>query len=419
MISSSTSDRATPGDELLRAAALVERWSGIALPAERLWVLESELRRLSPDGSLAAGLAAIEWGDAAVRSRLLASVTIGETYFFRHHGHFEILARLAEERLLDSRPIRVLSAGCATGEEAWSAAATILAAAGHAGRSDRLRVEGWDLDPRRIEIARRGSYSAWSVRRGLFGYDRFFDQHAGRWTVGPALRPLVRFRHLNLVGDPFPADARFDVIFFRNVSIYWRSEVTRHVFEKLAALLEEDGVVFVGPSDPVKVAPPWLDRLEASQRVLSRAAKGRTPLAMSPPPPAATATSSPRPRTHEVPSRASSAGRPPPPVPEPARHPDDGWRDAVLSLADAGEYALALEVLTARADPASSEAKYLEGVLLLNLGRAAEAAARLREAVFFEPDNHLYRRWLAIVLEASGQTREAKREYGILDMPRR
>jgi chemotaxis methyl-accepting protein methylase len=453
-------------EELVRAARLVEKWSGIALPADRLWVLESELSRLSPDGTLASGLRALEGEGAAVRSRLLAAATIGETYFFRHHGHFELLADLARERILAARPIRVLSAGCSTGEEAWSAAATILSVVPGQGQGDRLRVEGWDLDERRIAIARRGSYSSWSARRGFYGHDRYFTQVGESWRIAPELRQIAHFRQMNLVADRFPPTRRFDVIFFRNVSIYWRSEIADLVFAKLAALLEDDGIICVGPSDPITVVPPWTARMQAAQRIVQRlptvestsgAAQPRASATTSYATPAAPIA--PRPITSpresaaawpvaSAPAASSLSALPaasgpahpasPPagkfggergvgatPIPDAVRadgvsNPADlTWKSSVAALADAGEYARALDLLAHFADPNSPDAKYWEGVLLLSLDRAQEAANRLRQAVFLDPANQLYRRWFAIGLEAAGRMHEAEREYRNLETLRR
>lgn len=386
-------------DAAVRAAArLLHRRLGIEVPEHRMSVLSSELDHLGgPDGPGAA-LERLLAGEEAPWDALIDVMTIPETYFFRQFAHFTLLREVAIARHRDGRPCRVLSAGCSSGEEAWSAAAVLASITAH----PRDAVVGWDVSERRLRAARRGRYGAWSLRAGLRGHERFFvSADEGQEEVAPALRPLVSFARVNLVG-PLPSRERsFDVVMLRNVGIYWSEEVAQGALLALAELVASDGLFMLGPSDPgLPRSSPWEHVIEQGARYYRRAA---LPAVVAPPRVPANAPSRPagaRPAALQPRERPKRATRP-----VPARDVFDDVR----ALADVGRTADALALLDGVSAP-SARARLWRGILLLDLQRADEAVRVLRQGVFLEPREATFRQWLAHAYEAAGLAAEAARE---------
>jgi len=392
-------------DPVRRAAELVETWSGVSVSESQLPVLAEDLARIGGPEGAAGVVARLLGGDHAAREAILARVTPPETYFFRHASHFQILASLVRSRRADGRACTVLSAGCSTGEEAWSAAVILAALDGGEPPAGRLRdsVIGWDLAADRVARAARGRYRAWSVRAGLAGYDALFRRDGDEWEVQPRVRGLVRFEQQNLLDPALPWPGRFDAIFFRNVAIYWKQETVERACENLTRLLASDGVFLLGPCDPVPAA------LAGWPTQLVDGAQAYRP----PPPPCYAPTRRPPPPAAPVPAAAplpAAAWVPAPPLPTTRAAGDAGLMAELEALAARGAHAEALDRLRSRRSPATILDRRCEAVLLLHLGREAEALALFRQCVFLEPEDPAHRRWLAVGLAALGRNDDAERE---------
>jgi chemotaxis methyl-accepting protein methylase len=220
-------------------------------------------------------------GDPLLVERLVEQVTVGETYFFRGPDQLQVVAdRFAGA---SGRAIRGLSAGCSTGEEAYSLAACLMEAAPGA----EVSVLGVDVEPRRIATAREGLYGAWSLRHTD---GRCFWEPAGqgRVRVREGVRAATGFAVQNLL-EPLAAGP-FDVILCRNVLIYLESGAARAVKHALAAALSPGGVLVMGTVEADQ-PPPGLERLgaphlQAFVRPPPRAARPAVqPVATAAPPP--------------------------------------------------------------------------------------------------------------------------------------
>lgn len=390
---------------------------GIEVAEHQLKTLGAALGRLGEDGGPDAALERLLRRDGEAWDVVIDAITIPETYFFRHYPHFERLREVAAERFRRGRPCRVLSAGCSSGEEVWSAAAVLADLEN--GRPRKGSVVGWDVNARRLIEASEGRYRDWSVRAGLHGYDRYFGRCGEYHRVSPELSPWARFERVNLVG--ILPDERFDVIFFRNVAIYFDPATARAVFGRLSALLEDDGMIFVGPSDPVTLPrSAWEHVIRDGIRAYHRA---------QPAPPAEHMTqrqaavrsmssrpsalvSRPRDRRRALRVRealpARNARRAPPKSESPSSTGPAALAD-VERLADEGAYSSALELLVSLGVE-SVEAFRWEGVLRLNLGEPAAAVDCFRRCVYLEPEDVAHRRWLALAYEGAGMNQEAERE---------
>lgn len=194
-------------------------------------------------------------GGAQELSRLIELLTIHETAFFRSRSHFDMLARWIVPELLDrnagSRALRFWSAGCSTGQEAYSIAISLLESV-PAFEPWQVEILATDISTQALETARAGVYSQRSVRSiDPLLLDRYFERCAEGYRVCDRLRRLVRFEYLNLVREPFPLAALrpCDAIFCENVTIYFKVESTRRVIRNFRDTLREGGYLFLGYSE--------------------------------------------------------------------------------------------------------------------------------------------------------------------------
>ena len=239
--------------ELLRELAL-DRF-GLELPRARRASLAHRLRRrLQANGAASFGdycdllrhasPGSEEWGLFA------DAVTNAETYFFRVRGQFEDLVAILG--LLGERPLRALSAGCSSGEEAYSIAAVLAA---HAEALPRgFEVVGTDISTPRLADACRAQYERRSFRDdgalpGGGALDDAFEAVDGAWSPRASLRAHVTFQRGNLADADGLHLGRFDVIFCRNVLIYARPDRWPRFLRTLAAALAPGGYLFLGDSE--------------------------------------------------------------------------------------------------------------------------------------------------------------------------
>jgi chemotaxis protein methyltransferase CheR len=191
--------------------------------------------------------------DGAVFDDLMAEVTVGETYFFRQPAHFSLVRRTIipefRSRATSSQKFRAWSAACSTGEESYSIALTL--------QEERVpaAVLGTDVSRARLGAARRGVYGRWSFR-GVpeQTIEGSFRKDGDKYVVDAAVRRDVEFRYLNLASDRFPALSSgvwgMDLIFCRNVLIYFDRDTIAHVATSLLASLGDDGWLVLGATDP-------------------------------------------------------------------------------------------------------------------------------------------------------------------------
>lgn len=184
---------------------------------------------------------------------LATLLTVGETYFFRSAQHYTVLREvvLPEMRAAGTTSFRALSAGCATGEEPYSIA-MVLEEERAEGRPWNVAIEGVDLNPEALEKARAGVYTDWSLRAlDEVRKQRFFTQSAKQWKLREAVKKNVSFRAGNLVAM-HEIGGEFDVIFCRNVLIYFSHEGIVRAIDGLCRLLRPGGYLFLGPAETLR-----------------------------------------------------------------------------------------------------------------------------------------------------------------------
>lgn len=184
-------------------------------------------------------------------------LTVGETYFFRNGDHFRaLIEHVIPERLRDARgrPVRVLSAGCASGEEPYTIAILLREHFADLGPSD-VSVVAVDVNPAAIAKARRGRYSSWSLRETPWPIrDKYFKGDGTEVVLAEDIRAMVTLEERNLFeSDPrFWAPTSFDVVFCRNVVIYFGPEKLSEAIARLTDVLASRGFLFLGHSESLR-----------------------------------------------------------------------------------------------------------------------------------------------------------------------
>jgi chemotaxis protein methyltransferase WspC len=185
-------------------------------------------------------------------TKLIEAVVVPETWFFRHHEALAEVARMAYEEWLPAHKVgvlRILSLPCSTGEEPYSIAMALL----DAGLPpSRFQIEAVDISERALALARRAEYGKNSFRSNDLNFrDRHFTSAQSRWLLGDAARAQVHFQQGNLFSKDFlPGVEIFDMIFCRNLLIYFDRAAQDNAVSTLRRLLKAEGALFVGPSEP-------------------------------------------------------------------------------------------------------------------------------------------------------------------------
>lgn len=238
--------------DLDRFRSVVARWFGLHFDDNRLAVLAEVLeRRVAASRETSdAYLARLERSGPPREEirRLAQEITVGETYFFRNPEQFRAFAEI-------TRPLsrlRVLSAGCASGEEAYSLA---IIARSHGQPGAEVSIVGVDVNGAALAKASRGIYSPWSLRETSPELQRRWFATAGNeHTVDPSLRTTVRFEERNLANDE-PTLWRpesYDVVFCRNVLMYLTTESARAVVARIDRALVPGGHLFLGHAETLR-----------------------------------------------------------------------------------------------------------------------------------------------------------------------
>ncbi len=248
--------------QFARFQALVQREAGIWLsPAKRALLVARLSRRLRELGlSSYRQYYDLVAADPAERVRMLDCLATNETHFFREPRHFAFLAeevypRWHAEALAGarSRTIRVWSAACSTGEEPFSLAMSLLRAFPN-GSGFEIEILATDLSTHALERARAATWpierSAEIPRADLEAFMlRGTGCETGRMMAGPEIRRLVRFARLNLNDPSWPALGTFDLVFCRNVLIYFAPATKEEVVARLLRHLAPTGLLFLGHAE--------------------------------------------------------------------------------------------------------------------------------------------------------------------------
>ncbi len=248
----------TPKDFGFLRKLLKER-SGLVLAPDKQYLAESRLlplARRAGINTLTELVARLKTPQAAaLASEVVDAMTTNETFFFRDKIPFEHFRDTIMPALIASRArkktIRIWCAAAATGQEPYSLAMT-LKGMGAQLAGYKVQILATDLNAEVLERAREGVYSQFEVQRGLPIQQlvKFFTQVGERWQIAQELRAMVQFRPLNLLADFKPLGS-FDVVFCRNVLIYFDQPTKTQVLERIARQMPDDGFLVLGAAETV------------------------------------------------------------------------------------------------------------------------------------------------------------------------
>jgi chemotaxis protein methyltransferase CheR len=247
----------TPPDyEYLRK--LLRDHSGLDLSADKQYLIESRLLPLARKEGLA-GISELvqkmKGGPIALITQVVEAMTTNETFFFRDKVPFEHFRDVIMPDVLRARAnrksIRIWCAAGSTGQEPYSLAMS-LKDMGAALAGWRVEILATDLSQEVLEKSKAGIYSQFEVQRGLpiQLLVKYFKQQGELWQINADIRAMVQHRQFNLLHD-FAQLGAFDVIFCRNVLIYFDQETKSNIFGRLAKTVEQDGFLVLGAAETV------------------------------------------------------------------------------------------------------------------------------------------------------------------------
>jgi chemotaxis protein methyltransferase CheR len=360
---------------------------------------------------------------------LARHLTVGETYFFRDPQCFAacrefVLEEVIRQRAHQGRNLRLWSAGCSSGEEAYSLAVCL-----HQIIPDladwNVTILATDINPRVLEQAQTGIYREWSFRGGA-GVERekYFRPQPPGWQVIPSLRRLVVFEYLNLAEDAYPSlltnTNAMGVIFCRNVLMYFEPERARRVVERLYHALVDGGWLVVSPAE---LSQNWFARFQTVNfpgAIFYRKPAGTSadedPVSLpsawgAPEQPAlfpageGVMETAPRPPEPVTPIPVRPPRKPPPPVVSTATQARD--------CANRGELDTALEWAgkAIGGDKSNAALYYLRATILQEKGALAEAQGDLQRALYLDPDFIVAHFAQGNLARRIGKRREAERAF--------
>ncbi len=237
---------------------ILKQRSGLDLSADKQYLVESRLVPLARKAGLAGIPELVQKMKGSAESlttEVVEAMTTNETFFFRDKIPFDHLRDTILPALLQSRAnrksLRIWSAACSTGQEPYSIAMCLKEKAAQLA-GWRVEIVGTDLSQEVLEKSRAGIYSQFEVQRGLpiQLLVKYFVQVGELWQLNSEIRGMVQYRQLNLLQD-FSSLGKFDVVFCRNVLIYFDQETKTQIFERIAKVIEPDGMLMLGAAESV------------------------------------------------------------------------------------------------------------------------------------------------------------------------
>lgn len=246
-----------PEDFAFVAKMLKER-SGLIITPDKAYLLESRLTPIARKRGLKGLdelLAQLPRGGEDLQREVTEAMTTNESFFFRDLKPFDQFKALVLPQLLQSRAakksFRIWSAACSSGQEAYSLA-MILKEESAKLAGWKVEIVGTDISQEVLEKSRAGVYSQFEVQRGLpvQMLVKYFKKNNETWQIDQSLRSMVQFREYNLLHDLKPL-GQFDVVFCRNVLIYFDQPTKGKVLENISKVVPDDGVLYLGGAETV------------------------------------------------------------------------------------------------------------------------------------------------------------------------
>ena len=195
----------------------------------------------------------------SIENKIIDAISTNETLFFRDSGPFEVLQHKILPDLIDRRtekssgllpiPIRIWSTACSTGQEVYSIAIVLKELLPDLNKYN-IKLLGTDISDSAIKQASYGTYNKFEIERGLSKekLQKYFIPNGGNWKISDELRAMVSFTKRNIL-ESFMGLGKLDIIFCRNVAIYFDLEERKKLFENIASVLEPDGFLIIGSTE--------------------------------------------------------------------------------------------------------------------------------------------------------------------------
>lgn len=253
--------------DIAAVSQLVIDLCGILLDESKGYLIESRLSTIAEGAGCKSFAELVDKvrtsGDQSLRDQVIDAITTNETLFFRDQSPFEALQHKVLPELIDSKAntpfpkrLRIWSAACSTGQEPYSIAMTLAELIPNINAWD-VSILATDISDHALRQASAGRYSSYEIERGMKPQylECYFVRTGDGWRIRDEIRALVSFERRNLLA-PFGSIGPFDVIFCRNVAIYFSPAARRSLFLRLAELLVPNGYLFVGSSETLSDIGP-------------------------------------------------------------------------------------------------------------------------------------------------------------------
>ncbi len=254
-------------DEIKILSQYVYKLSGIALDEQKAYLMETRLSGLAEEYNCTSyfDLYQKAKSDASMtlERKIINAMTTNETLFFRDHAPFELFRHKLLPELIDKRTaqltrdtsidtsidIRIWSAACSTGQEVYSLAIVLKELLADFSKY-KIKLLGTDISDDAIAQASYGQYNKFEIERGLDKdkLERYFNSNGHHWKIRDDIRAMAVFKKFNLM-LPFMGLGQFDIIFCRNVAIYFSLEDRTKLFNKIADILAPDGCLVIGSTE--------------------------------------------------------------------------------------------------------------------------------------------------------------------------
>ena len=260
-------------DEIGLLSKYIYGISGISIDNSKAYLLETRFSKILEEEGCSSYTDLYHKAKNDPRKRLehkiIDAITTNETLFFRDGGPFELMRHKILPELIDARAskavgntnLRIWSAAASTGQELYSIAIVLRELLGSASGYN-LKLLGTDISDAAIAQASYGTYNKFEIERGMerSKLTKYFTSAGSNWKIKDELRAMATFRKLNLMA-PFTALGKWDIIFCRNVAIYFTLADRKKLFNRLADVLEPDGYLIIGSTESLTgVCPRFIPK---------------------------------------------------------------------------------------------------------------------------------------------------------------
>ncbi len=250
-------------EEIKVLSTYIYNVSGISIDASKAYLLETRFGKLLEEEGCSSYSEFYHKAKSDTRKvlekKIINAITTNETLFFRDTSPFELLKHKILPDIIDARSgnaqrvgganLKIWSSACSTGQEIYSIAIVIKELLGNNG-GHKISLMGTDLSDAAVAQASAGTYNKFEIERGLprEKLQRYFSPSGNNWKIKDEIRAMATFRRMNLM-QPFTGLGKFDIIFCRNVAIYFTLPDRKKLFNKIADVLQPDGYLLIGSTE--------------------------------------------------------------------------------------------------------------------------------------------------------------------------